>query len=151
MESPVFHRTFNDLTPQKLYALLQLRIEVFVVEQNCPYQDLDGKDPLCMHVWSESPKGEIEAYCRILPPDLAYQGYASIGRVITSLAVRGKGAGKKLMVSAIALSRQLYPGLPIKISAQCYALPFYEALGFVAIGEEYLEDDIPHKAMILYA
>ncbi|HRD06264.1 MAG TPA: GNAT family N-acetyltransferase [Saprospiraceae bacterium] len=151
MESPVFHSTFNDLSAQKLYALLQLRIEVFVVEQNCPYQDLDGKDPFCMHMWFESPEGRIEAYCRILPPDLSYKGYASIGRVITSLEVRGKGAGKKLMVAAISLTRQLYPDMPIKISAQCYALPFYEALGFVAIGEEYLEDDIPHKAMILYA
>ncbi len=145
------HCAFHDLSAQRLYEILQLRLEVFVVEQNCPYQDLDGKDQQSTHIWGTSANGQMVCYCRVLPPEVSYAGYASIGRVITSLDVRGTGAGKKLMLYAIDLAHRLYPDINIKISAQCYALPFYEALGFVPVGEEYMEDDIPHKAMILYS
>ena len=149
MELQLSHLGFDQLSAQMLYDIIRLRMEVFVVEQNCPYQDLDGRDQASTHVMGHTPDGRLLSYCRVLPPGLAYPSYASIGRVITSGEVRGTGAGKKLMVYAIDLARKLYPGMAVKISAQSYALPFYEALGFIAIGEEYLEDDIPHRAMIL--
>lgn len=142
-------KPFHSLSVDELYAILALRSEVFIVEQNCPYQDLDGRDPLSVHVMGYNESGTLVSYCRILPPDLAYPGYSSIGRVITSMTVRGTGEGKKLMEYAIALTKHHHPDVAIKISAQSYALPFYEALGFVATGSEYLEDDIPHRAMVL--
>ncbi len=144
-------QSFFSLSVEELYAILALRSEVFIVEQNCPYQDLDGKDSNSIHILGLDDVGNLVSYCRLLPPDLAYPGYSSIGRVITSMSVRGTGEGKKLMEFAIQLIRQLYPDADVKISAQCYALPFYEALGFVAIGDVYLEDDIPHQAMVLKA
>lgn len=144
-------QSFFSLSVEELYAILALRSEVFIVEQNCPYQDLDGKDSNSIHILGLDDVGNLVSYCRLLPPDLAYPGYSSIGRVITSMAVRGSGEGKKLMEYAIREIKTLFPAADVKISAQCYALPFYEALGFVAIGDVYLEDDIPHQAMVLKA
>ncbi|HMS99693.1 MAG TPA: GNAT family N-acetyltransferase [Saprospiraceae bacterium] len=144
-------QSFQTLSVDQLYAILGLRSEVFIVEQNCPYQDLDGRDAHSIHIMGLDDNGKLVAYCRLLPPDLAYPGYSSIGRVITSMAVRGSGEGKKLMEYAIREIKTLFPAADVKISAQCYALPFYEALGFVAIGDVYLEDDIPHQAMVLKA
>lgn len=140
---------FQELTLEQLYNILKLRQEVFVVEQDCPYLDADGNDAAAFHLVSWDEEGEALAYVRLLPKGVTYEKYASIGRVVTSKKVRGSGAGKLLMKEAIKSMGELFPGLPVKISAQCYLLKFYKELGFDPVGEEYLEDDIPHIGMIL--
>lgn len=139
-------KSFPELSTSELYAILQLRAEVFVVEQNCPYQDLDGKDQKSFHLlgWKNN---ELVAYCRLLPPVVSYPTAASIGRVVNSSSVRGQGVGKELMLKAIEHCRVLFPGEPITISAQHYLLRFYQELGFREQGDVYLEDDIPHIEM----
>lgn len=146
----LYHRTFSALSNTELYDIMVLRQEVFVVEQECPYLDADGKDPDSLHVIGTR-DGELIAYTRICPPGLSYDDHASIGRVANKISLRGQGIGKKLMEYSIKLTQNTYPGKAIKISAQVYILGFYEALGFVVQGEEYLEDDIPHMAMIMAA
>jgi ElaA protein len=140
--------SFYDLTLDQLYALMALRQEVFVVEQNCPYLDADGADQKGWHLLGTSEEGRLLAYARLLPPGVSYPGHASIGRVITSPAARGKGYGLELMRVAIKEINRLFPGAPLKISAQCYLIRFYESLGFKTVGDSYLEDDIPHIAMV---
>ena len=128
---------------------MALRQEVFVVEQNCPYLDADGKDPDSWHLMGRDASGKLVCYTRLLPEGLSYPGYVSIGRVVSSPAARGTGAGKTLMRRSIDLCRQLFGNQPIKIGAQSYLLQFYEGFGFCSTGEEYLEDGIPHTKMIL--
>lgn len=140
---------FNDLSAHALYEILVLRSEVFVVEQNCPYQDCDGKDLHSWHLLGRNATGELVCYTRLLPKGLAYADYASIGRVVTSPSVRGSGAGKVLMKESLSRCRQLFGDTPIKIGAQTYLLRFYESFGFRSTGEEYVEDGIPHTKMIL--
>lgn len=142
-------RHFNELSLVQLYALLALRQEVFVVEQDCPYLDADGKDQQAYHLMGFDDSGRLVAYARLLPRGISYPEYSSIGRVITAEKIRGKGMGKRLMEESIHRCLQLYEGDRIKISAQIYALPFYQSLGFEPVGEEYLEDDIPHIGMVL--
>jgi ElaA protein len=139
---------FTNLTLHELYRIIQLRIEVFIIEQNCLYLDTDDKDLNAFHVMGKDNSDKIQAYARILDKGISYQDYTSIGRVINSPEVRGTGAGKKLMESAIKETLRLYPNEKIKISAQSYLLKFYTDLGFHSTGEEYLEDDIPHIGMI---
>ncbi|MEZ4920883.1 MAG: GNAT family N-acetyltransferase [Saprospiraceae bacterium] len=138
---------FSSLTNTELYEILALRQEVFVVEQNCPYQDADGKDQDSWHLMAYSEDDVLVAYTRLLPPGLDYADYSAIGRVITRSTVRGTGAGKSLMKKSMELCRFLFGPKPIKIGAQTYLLAFYTALGFNSTGEEYLEDDIPHTKM----
>jgi ElaA protein len=140
---------FNELTPYELYEALALRQEVFVVEQNCPYQDCDGKDQESWHLFGRNAAGKLIAYTRLLPEGLSYAGYTSIGRVVSSPAARGTGAGRDLMNKSIQMTRELFGDLPIKIGAQSYLLRFYESFGFQSTGEEYLEDGIPHTKMVL--
>lgn len=140
-------KSYADLSRDDLYRILRLRAEVFVVEQNCPYQDLDDKDQLSHHVWAED-ADLMAAYTRIVPPGVSYDGYSSIGRVVTSPQSRGTGIGKTLMAKSVDVCLELYPDLPIKISAQHYLVRFYNGFGFEAVGEVYLEDDIDHIAMI---
>lgn len=142
-------KSFEELSVTELYEILKIRQEVFIVEQDCVYLDNDDKDQDAWHLLGSDEKGSIQSYARLLPKGISYPGHASIGRVLTTSAVRGTGEGKQLMQKSIELTQSLYPGQPIKISAQCYAIRFYESVGFKAIGEEYLEDDIPHIAMIL--
>lgn len=149
MPITIIHKAFSELSLTELYDLMALRQEVFVVEQDCPYQDADGKDQSSYHVMAHNASNELVAYARIVKPGISYETYSSIGRVVSSPSARGQGAGKQLMEYAIAQTKQLFPLHNIKISAQSYILEFYKNLGFVAIGDEYLEDDIPHKAMIL--
>jgi ElaA protein len=139
-------KKFDELTPHELYAILQLRNEVFVVEQNCVFQDADDKDQQCWHYmgWRD---GYLAAYIRIVPPGVAY-AYPSIGRVVTSLKSRGTGIGKKLMNNGITIVQQLFGEGPIKIGAQLYLKKFYESLGFEQVGEIYDEDGIDHIYMI---
>ncbi|MBU3744103.1 MAG: GNAT family N-acetyltransferase [Sediminibacterium sp.] len=138
---------FDSLTPHQLYTIIQLRNAVFVVEQNCVFQDADGKDPYCHHlmIWQEK---ELAAYARLVPPGIAYE-YMSIGRVISSVKMRRKGAGKLLMQEAIQQCRSLFGAGPIQIGAQLYLKDFYGSFGFRAMGEVYLEDNIEHIHMIL--
>lgn len=142
-------RTFEGLDTYVLYELGSLRQAVFVVEQNCPYQDLDGKDLKSHHLiaYSSKERKEIVAYCRIVPPNLSYENQVSIGRVLTPLHLRKFGYGKALVTEAIKTCQQLYPNTTIRISAQSYLLRFYQELGFIATEISYLEDDIPHTEM----
>ncbi|MCB0572461.1 MAG: GNAT family N-acetyltransferase [Phaeodactylibacter sp.] len=139
---------FHRLSAEELYAIMALRQEVFVVEQNCPYLDADGKDPQCHHLMGHLAGGRLVTYTRLIPPGLAYAGYAAFGRVVTSMEVRGKGFGRPLMEATLSWMQKLFGAVPVKISAQTYLIPFYESYGFSTDGELYLEDDIPHIAMI---
>ena len=123
--------------------------EVFVVEQNCPYLDADGKDLRGWHLMGFDTEGLLVAYTRLLPKGVSYENYASIGRVANSAKVRGGGVGKILMTESLRQMAILFPNQPVKIGAQTYLLRFYTSLGFVSTGEDYLEDDIPHTVMIL--
>lgn len=140
--------SFNELTTAELYTILQLRAEVFVVEQQCPYQDLDNKDLQAYHLcgWMDE---TLVAYARLLPAGVSYPDASSIGRVVSKPSFRTRGLGKQLMEEAIRQTEALFPGFPITISAQHYLLRFYESFGFKARGDVYLEDDIPHQEMIL--
>jgi ElaA protein len=149
MSNPTYqcnYKSFEDLSVTELYAILQLRNEVFVVEQQCVYADTDGKDPFCYHlmIWDGN---HLAAYARLLPAGLAFE-QMSIGRVVSSPAHRGKGAGKVLMTQAIALCHELFGPGRVKIGAQLYLKRFYESFGFVICSEMYLEDGIEHIEMI---
>ncbi|TAF96723.1 MAG: GNAT family N-acetyltransferase [Cytophagia bacterium] len=141
--------TFNQLTLKELYAILALRAEVFVVEQNCPFQDPDGQDLVAWHCLGTSESGQLLAYTRLFDKDVSFAGYASIGRVVTSPSARATGMGKQLMQVSIDYCQQLFGPMPIKIGAQTYLLRFYESLGFVSTGKTYLEDNIPHIKMVM--
>jgi ElaA protein len=140
-------KSFEDLKVDELYQIMALRSEVFVVEQNCVYQDLDGKDQKSWHLMG-SMEGSVVAYSRLLPQGISYSD-ASIGRVVTSPDKRRLGLGKTLMQESIASIEKLFNTKKIRISAQYYLLDFYQSLGFVAIGESYLEDGIPHQEMTI--
>lgn len=140
-------RTFEELTKQELYSLLQARARVFVEEQQCPYVDVDGRDQQAIHFWTAD-SGSIAAYVRILSPDNFDGSHASIGRVITAKDFRGHGLGVAIMKKAIDYCRNEFSNADIKISAQYYLLDFYSTLGFVRQGAIYFEDGIPHIAMI---
>jgi ElaA protein len=139
---------FHDLSPAELYDIMALRQEVFIVEQNCPYLDADGKDPASWHLMGRDEQGRLLCYTRLLPEGISYEGYVSIGRVVSSPLARGTGAGRTVMLRSIEVCRHLFGEKPIKIGAQTYLLQFYESLGFVSTGEEYLEDGIPHTSMV---
>jgi ElaA protein len=139
-------KPFSELTATELYLTLQLRNEVFIVEQNCPYQDLDNKDLHCQHLmyWYGD---KLVAYTRLVPPGISYHEYMSIGRVVSSPAFRGTGIGKELMTNSVAACYELFGKAPIRIGAQLYLKKFYEDFGFVQSGEMYLEDGIEHIEM----
>lgn len=141
-------KRFNELTTIQLYEILRLRIEVFVVEQECWYQDLDGIDTASLHLMGFK-NNQLCCYARILAPGISYKDEASIGRVVTTEKMRSKGTGQKLMREAINQCQMIYPGCDIKISAQFHLIRFYEKFGFITIGEQYLEDNIPHIGMLL--
>lgn len=139
-------KRFDELTPYQLYAILQLRNEVFVVEQNCVFQDADDKDQSSWHLMGFD-DNKLVAYTRLVPPGMAYEE-PSIGRVVTSPLVRRFGAGRQLMQHSIDSVYNLFGYAQIKIGAQLYLKKFYESFGFEQVGEEYLEDGIPHIYMI---
>lgn len=139
-------KTFDRLTPEELYQILRLRSEVFVVEQDCVYQDVDNKDQKALHVIGVK-NGEIVAYTRIFKPG-DYFDNVSIGRVVVRQNQRKHGLGKQIMQASLAVIDERFPDGPIEISAQTYLLKFYTELGFNAFGEEYLEDGIPHRKML---
>ena len=142
------YSAFEELSLERLYAIMRLRQEVFVVEQNCPYLDADDKDQHSLHVLGLDENKNLQCYARLLPEGISYDNYASIGRILTGPYCRGTGEGARLMAKSIEICQEKFSA-PIKISAQVYAIPFYERFGFVTVGEEYLEDDIPHIGMVL--
>ncbi|MHC8290217.1 GNAT family N-acetyltransferase [Pseudomonas sp. XS1P51] len=137
----------SDLGKEQLYAILQLRAEVFVVEQKCVYQDVDGQDlegDTChLMAWDGD---RLVAYLRLLDPELQ-GGDVVIGRVITAPEARGKGLGHELISQALKQAEKRWPEVPIYLSAQAHLQGYYGRYGFVVAGEEYLEDDIPHIGM----
>ena len=137
---------FKDLSSQELYDILQLRSEVFVVEQDCVYQDIDSKDQIALHVIGYK-NNRLVAYTRIFKPG-DYFDLASIGRVVVLKKERENKYGYVIMEASINAVKELFKVDTIKISAQCYLKQFYSNLEFKQIGEEYLEDGIPHVAMV---
>jgi ElaA protein len=138
-------KRFEELSTRELYNLLQLRSEVFVVEQNCVYQDIDGKDEKALHLIGED-NGKTVAYARLFKPN-DYFEQASIGRVLVKETYRVKKLGHFLMKEAIAGIEKHFDQKKITISAQLYLKKFYESHGFIQTSEMYLEDDIPHIQM----
>ena len=139
-------KDFKQLTTTELYQLLRLRSEVFVVEQNCPYLDLDNKDQKSFHLLYYV-NDELAAYTRLLPTKLSFDE-VSIGRVITSPSHRGLGLGKKLMEASIQGCYDKFGKSAIRIGAQLYLLKFYQSFGFIEEGAPYDEDGIPHIEMV---
>ena len=139
-------KRFGELRVEELYEILKLRSEVFVVEQNCVYQDLDDKDKNAIHIWIEE-DGIVVACARVLDKNVSYENSLSIGRVVSKF--RGKNLGLTVMNAAISAAKRAYGNLPITISAQQYAIGFYQKFGFAVISTPYLEDDIPHVKMLL--
>ena len=140
---------FDALHARTLYALLQLRTEVFVVEQTCVFQDMDGADAQCFHLLGESARG-LEAYARLVPAGLKYTE-ASIGRVVTLPAARGGGLGHALMSEAVRALVSLWGAQPIRIGAQAHLQAFYGQHGFAPAGPIYIEDGIDHIEMVRVA
>jgi ElaA protein len=138
-------KTFGELDTRELYAILRARAEVFVVEQNCVYQDLDGVDTDAYHVFTLE-DGEITAYLRVFMRDSEAKT-AQIGRVLT--VKRGKGLGLHVMNEGIRAAKELLYAKEIYIEAQVYAIGFYEKVGFSVCSDEFLEDGIPHVKMTL--
>ena len=141
---------FSELTPEQLYALVMLREGVFIVEQNCPYPDADGRDPKAWHLlgWTGAGAGRtLIAYARIFEPGLRY-AEGSIGRIVTAPTVRGTGVGKLLMDEALRRVESLAPGQRIKIAAQQRLEAFYIGFGFTTVSAPYEEDGIMHVDMI---
>jgi ElaA protein len=138
-------KRFNELSTSELYSVLQLRSEVFVVEQNCVYQDIDGKDAKAIHLLGTY-NNELVAYVRIFKPG-DYFEQASIGRVVVKQNYRNRKWGYELMNEAIQATQTVFNETKITISAQLYLKKFYENLGFTQTSEMYLEDDIPHIEM----
>ncbi len=136
---------FPELTTVRLYALLRLRQQVFVVEQHCAYLDIDDLDQQAMHLVGER-GGELRAYLRCLPPGLAYPESA-LGRIVVCPTMRGQQLGAELVRRGIDHNLSRWPGHDIRINAQSHLQPFYASLGFVGEGGEYLEDGIPHRQM----
>lgn len=139
---------FYELTLDELYTILALRQEVFIVEQNCPFLDADGKDQLALHLMITDEVGSLLAYTRLFEKSVYYDGYTSIGRVVTSPKARGTGVGRLLMEKSIAKVLGDFEIAPIKIGAQKYLEEFYQSLGFRLTGNDYMEDGIPHTYMI---
>ncbi|RIV72613.1 GNAT family N-acetyltransferase [Flagellimonas aequoris] len=139
-------KTFDELSNTELYQLLRLRSEIFVVEQDCVYLDLDNKDQKALHIFGTK-NNVVVAYTRVFKPGDYFKN-ASIGRVVVAQDQRKFGYGKIIMQASIAAVEERFPNTSIEISAQSYLLKFYSDLGFVAFGEEYLEDGIPHTRML---
>lgn len=138
-------KTFSELTTAELYELLRIRTDVFVVEQNCVYQDMDYDDQQALHLWLTK-DGQIVALCRVCPAG-THMEEVSIGRVITT--VRGKGYGKQIMLAAIEAAKKHFGATRIDLEAQEYAKVFYEQVGFRQSSETFILDGIPHIRMTL--
>jgi ElaA protein len=136
---------FAQLTPQQVHDLYRLRAAVFIVEQDCVFQDVDGVDPQCWHLLGKA-HDELVLYCRLLPAGVKF-AEPSIGRVITAPSVRGRGMGRVLMAEAMRRANELWPGHPLRIGAQAHLERFYNEFGFTKSSEPYDEDGILHVEM----
>ena len=139
-------KAFDRLTVNELYDVMRLRMAVFIVEQQCCYQDADGLDPSCVHLLGRLSSGPLACYLRIAPPGLKY-AEPSIGRVVVDSHFRGSGMGRALMTRGIEITEATYPTFGIRVSAQKYHERFYQSLGFISEGDDYLDDGIPHVEM----
>ena len=137
-------KKFDELSADELYEILRARSAVFVVEQNCVYQDLDGKDKAAYHLWYRD-EGGIAAYLRVLPQGVSFSE-CSVGRVISLR--RREGLGSRLMAEGIRIARERFGAEAIRIEAQAYAQKFYEVCGFCRVSDEFLVDGIPHIEML---
>ena len=140
-------KRFNELSVEEIYQILKVRADVFIIEQKCIYKDIDGKDEKAMHVMGKN-NNEIIAYTRILEGGEDYD-FPSISRVVVKKENRGKERGRKIMKESIKYIVEELKEKTIVLAAQKYLEKFYKELGFIAEGEEYLEDEIPHQKMIL--
>jgi ElaA protein len=138
-------KSFEEITTSELYEIIKARVDVFVVEQDCPYHDLDGYDQQAIHIWAEEDK-HVLAYCRIFNKGIKYPE-TSIGRVLTTEKARGKSLGKQLIQYAVETIENRFHTSEVRISAQDYLLRFYSGFGFEDTGKKYLEDNIPHTEM----
>jgi ElaA protein len=149
MKPLIWHiKEFKDISVDDLYKIVQLREQVFVVEQECVFLDADGLDFQAVHIFTKNENGHISAYLRVLPPGIPYYE-PSIGRVVVAKESRGKYLGKELMLQGIEYIKKQYPGLNIRIAAQLYLDSFYTSLGFKAIEAPFLLDGINHQYMLL--
>ncbi|MBO6185584.1 MAG: GNAT family N-acetyltransferase [Chryseobacterium sp.] len=139
-------KSFEELTTSELYEIIKARVDVFVVEQDTPYPDLDGYDQKALHLWAEQEDHTVLAYCRIFDRGIKYKE-TSIGRVLTSEKGRGKNLGKQLIQYAVETIENRFKTSEIRISAQDYLLRFYSGFGFTATEKKYLEDNLPHTEM----
>lgn len=139
-------KTFDSLNIHELYAIMQVRNDVFVYEQHCYYQDLDDKDQDCIHVLGWNEQQQLVAYCRILPPGLTYPTHA-IGRVLVISAYRKQQLGRMLMQKTLAYIQSEYGQVPLTIEAQLYLQAFYESLGFVRTSDVFDDAGIDHVEM----
>jgi len=139
-------RRYADLSPHEIYAVFAARQAVFIVEQNCPYLDMDGKDLDALHLiaWSGQ---DVAAYLRVIAPGVSFPE-PSLGRIITTRIARGGGLGRELVARGLEKINELYPTLPTRIGAQAHLREFYGSLGFVQASEPYDEDGIPHIQML---
>ena len=142
---PVIIKSFEELNKAELYQIIQLRIAVFIIEQDCPYPDLDDMDHDAQHLWIED-AGEIVCYLRINPAGSRFDE-PSLGRIVTKKSHRNRGLAEMLIKRAIDLVCEK-ESRAIRISAQCYLEKYYEKFGFIKASEEYLEDNIPHIEML---
>jgi len=140
-------KAFNELTLEELHDMIALRVAVFVVEQECPYQDLDGKDKLSFHLLGKDNENNIVATLRILPKGVSYKEI-SIGRVVTAEKIRSWKKGHDLMKNAMYFISETYPKQNVRISAQTHLVNYYKKHGFDVTGKTYLEDGIPHSEML---
>lgn len=138
---------WRGLPPDVLHAFLKLRSDVFVVEQNCVFPDMDGRDPDCGHLCGRNESGALLAYLRLVPPGIK-SGEPALGRVVVDKSARGNGLGRAVMLEGMRRCAELYPGKPVKVSAQQQLERFYNSLGFRTAGKPYLEDGIWHLDMI---
>lgn len=147
MSQLVWHfKNFDQLTPAELYEILRLRNEVFVVEQNCVYNECDGKDYKCLQLWCTL-DGQIVGSCRIVPPGVSYDE-PSFGRIVSKPGFRDLKLGHRMMNFILQIIRNYYHTERVRISAQVYLKKFYETYGFRQVSEEYLEDLLPHMEML---
>ncbi|MEN9998984.1 MAG: hypothetical protein RI922_1974 [Bacteroidota bacterium] len=138
---------YPELTTNEFHDIIALRLKAFVVEQNCSYLDLDGKDKKCYHLICRDGFGKVVATARILPPGISYPE-VSIGRVVLDQAIRGNGIGHQLMNESMKFINEEFGAVPVRISAQKHLENYYNKHNFISTGKEYLEDDIPHVEML---
>ncbi|MCP3031859.1 GNAT family N-acetyltransferase [Halobacillus sp. A1] len=143
-----YKKAFEELTKDELHRIFQERVKVFVVEQTCYYQEVDGQDDDCLHIWKEE-NGRIVTYCRIVPPVKDGDSY-SIGRVLVEKESRGRGLGREIMERAIHIIIEEIGAKTIALHAQDYLRNFYRSFGFEEMTDVYLEDDIPHVDMLMH-